>query len=77
VLKYILRIQCKEELTVKEFMETREDLISRFSTNPSTGLTAQQSKQNQAEYGRNTLTREEPESLAKRIWGAASEPMIL
>jgi Ca2+-transporting ATPase len=62
---------------VKEFMENQEDLICRLNTNSSVGLTTQQAAQNQAKYGSNTLTREKPESLVKRILGAASEPMIL
>ncbi|WP_097013967.1 calcium-translocating P-type ATPase, PMCA-type [Anaerocolumna aminovalerica] len=62
---------------MKEFMENQEDLICRLNTNSSVGLTTQQAAQNQAKYGSNTLTREKPESLVKRILGAASEPMIL
>lgn len=58
-------------------MENKNDLISRFNTNSSVGLTAKQAAQNQAEYGSNTLTKEKPESLARRIFAAASEPMIL
>ncbi len=58
-------------------MENQEDLICRLNTNSSVGLTTQQAAQNQAKYGSNTLTREKPESLVKRILGAASEPMIL
>lgn len=62
---------------MKEFMENRDDLISRLSTKSSVGLTTQEAAQNQAKYGSNTLTKEKPESLAKRIMGAAREPMIL
>lgn len=67
----------EEKLAVKEFMENQEDLIFQLNTNSSVGLTTQQVVQNQAKYGSNTLTREKPESLARRIFGAASEPMIL
>ncbi len=62
---------------MKEFTEKQEDLICRFNTNPSVGLTTQQAAQNQSKYGSNTLTREKPASLAKRILEAAGEPMIL
>ncbi|MDF2987647.1 MAG: putative calcium-transporting ATPase [Eubacterium sp.] len=62
---------------MKEFMETQEALMHRLNTNSSIGLTSQQAAQNQATFGCNTLTREKPESLVKRILGAAREPMIL
>lgn len=62
---------------MKEFMEKKEDLLYRLNTSSSAGLTTEQSAQNQVKYGSNSLTKEKPESLAKRIWGAASEPMIL
>jgi len=62
---------------MKEFMENREDLISRLNTKSLVGLTTRQVAQNEAKYGSNMLTKEKPISLAKRIWGAGSEPMIL
>ncbi|BCN32329.1 calcium-translocating P-type ATPase, PMCA-type [Anaeromicropila herbilytica] len=62
---------------MKEFMETQDALMNKFNTDISQGLTSEQASLNQAEYGKNTLTREKPESLVKRILGAASEPMIL
>lgn len=62
---------------MKDFIETREDLISRLNTCSSAGLTNQEATQNKSLYGSNTLTKENRESLAKRIWGAAKEPMIL
>jgi len=62
---------------VKEFMENRESLIKRFNTNSATGLPEEQINQNLQQYGSNTLTREKPESLVRRILAAGSEPMIL
>lgn len=62
---------------MREFIENRENLLRQLNTNSSTGLTTQEALHNQVQYGTNTLTREKPESLVKRIWGAASEPMIL
>lgn len=62
---------------MKEFMESKEGLISRLSTDSSAGLTTVQAEQNQVKYGSNTLTREKTESLLRRILGAASEPMIV
>lgn len=62
---------------MKEFMETKENLILSLNTNSSVGMTTDQVSQNKSKYGSNTLTREKPESLIKRVLGAASEPMIL
>lgn len=58
-------------------MEDIEQLLSRFNSSSSEGLTTNQVVQNRDKHGSNTLTREKPESLAKRILKAASEPMIL
>lgn len=62
---------------MKEFMEDKKSLLIRLNSDSSAGLTNEQVAQNQSKYGSNTLTREKPESLVKRIIGAASEPMIL
>lgn len=62
---------------MKEFLGTRESLLSQFRTDALAGLTPAQAAQNQEKYGRNTLTGEKPKSLAKRVFEAASEPMIL
>ncbi len=58
-------------------MENRESLLRGLNTNSSIGLTTEQVVASQSKYGSNTLTREKPESLVRRILGAASEPMIL
>lgn len=60
-----------------EFTENKDSLIKRLNSNPLNGLTTKQAELNQKEYGRNSLTKEKPESLLKRIISAASEPMIL
>lgn len=62
---------------MKEFLGTRESLLREFRTDALAGLSPAQAAQNQEKYGRNTLTGEKPKSLAKRIFEAASEPMIL
>ena len=62
---------------MKEFLGTRESLLREFHTDALTGLSSAQAAQNQEKYGRNTLTGEKPKSLAKRVFEAASEPMIL
>ena len=62
---------------MKEFVESREGLLAQFCTDSSVGLTIEQAEQNQEKYGGNTLTREKPKSLVRRIFEAATEPMIL
>ena len=62
---------------MKDFTENRESLLRRLNTHGTAGLTTDQAGRNQEEYGKNVFSREKPESLIKRIWGAASEPMIL
>ncbi len=60
-----------------EFQEKKHDLIQRLHTDEASGLSPGQVESNRSTYGSNVLTREKPESLLKRIIGAASEPMIL
>ncbi|WP_444641049.1 calcium-translocating P-type ATPase, PMCA-type [Caproiciproducens sp. R1] len=62
---------------MKEFVESREGLLAQFCTDSLVGLTIAQAEQNQEKYGGNTLTREKPKSLVRRIFEAATEPMIL
>ncbi len=60
-----------------EFQEKKQDLIKRLNTDEASGLSLDQVERNRTTYGSNALTREKPESLLRRIMGAASEPMIL
>lgn len=62
---------------MQEFLENKQTLINQFSTDEAVGLSTNQAEKNHAQYGSNVLTQEKPESLLKRIIGAASEPMIL
>lgn len=62
---------------MKEFLERKEDLINRLNTDVKNGLTAGQAEKNILKYGANVLTKGKSESLIKRIWEAAAEPMIL
>ena len=59
------------------FQENRRDLLSRLGTDEINGLSDVQVAINTEKYGSNTLSKEKPESLFKRIWAAAVEPMIL
>jgi len=62
---------------MREYLGTREELLKSLSVNLETGLTAVQAEQSAAEHGSNKLTKTKPESLLKRIWHSATEPMIL
>ena len=59
------------------FMESKKAVLERLSANANTGLSPEQAAESAAQHGRNMLTRAKPESLLRRIWGAATEPMIL
>ena len=62
---------------MQTFTEPKNDLLTRLKTDQNNGLEAKQAQKNAAEYGANTLARAKPESLLKRIWHSATEPMIL
>ena len=60
-----------------EFMQPKQALMERFETDAAEGLTAAQVEKSRLQYGGNTLTRQKAESLLRRIWNAATEPMII
>lgn len=62
---------------MKIFMESKEALLQMFGSDASGGLTEQQVEENRQKYGENTLTKQKQDSLLKRIWEAATEPMIV
>lgn len=62
---------------MQEFLENKQELITRLETDENSGLSANQIEKNREQYGSNVLTREKQESLLKRIIAAGSEPMIL
>lgn len=62
---------------MKEFTESTNTLIERFQSDENNGLTTKQAEKNREKYGQNTLTKKKGDSLIKRIWDAATEPMLL
>jgi len=62
---------------MKTFIKTKESVLTRLNTESANGLTVEQANKNATKYGANTLTRQKPESLLKRIWHSTTEPMIL
>ena len=62
---------------MSEFIEAKEALLKRLNTDAAAGLSPGRESENRRLYGANALTRQKPESLWKRIWDAATEPMII
>ncbi|MDR0767544.1 MAG: calcium-translocating P-type ATPase, PMCA-type [Methanosarcinales archaeon] len=62
---------------MKDFTNTRNEILKETGSDASAGLSAAQVQSNLELYGSNVLTREKPVSLLKRIIAASAEPMIL
>jgi len=59
------------------FMEEKQKIIKRLNSNEKSGLDTDQVKESINTYGRNEFKKEKQESLAKRIFDSAKEPMII
>lgn len=59
------------------FYMSREELLQKTGTDPQRGLTESQVQASRETYGSNTFTRQSSESMARRIWDASTEPMLL
>ena len=59
------------------FMMSQEELLSKTGTDPQKGLTPQQVEKSRSKYGSNSFVSHSHESLAKRIWDASTEPMLV
>lgn len=59
------------------FMETKGQTLKRLNVDESVGLNAAQAAESARKNGVNSFSKEKPVSLAKRVWEAASEPMII
>ncbi len=62
---------------MKDYTETREELVKQLNSNATEGLNDEQVKKSLEVHGSNTLTKQKAESLWKRLWDAATEPMII
>lgn len=62
---------------MKAFLQERNILLKTLGSNAIAGLSDESAAGNAQRYGENRLTKDNPESLLKRIWDAATEPMIL
>ncbi len=54
-----------------------EEVLSNTGTDREKGLTPEQVEKSRSTYGSNSFARQSRESLAKKIWDASTEPMLL
>ena len=59
------------------FMMSREEILAKTGTDSEKGLTPEQVEKSRSTYGTNSFMRQNHESLAKRIWDASTEPMLV
>ena len=59
------------------FRAAPEELLAKAGTDREKGLTPEQVEKSRNTYGSNSFVRQGHESLAKKIWDASTEPMLL
>ena len=59
------------------FDQKGSEVLAELGSDAKSGLTSEQVKANAEKYGRNEFTREKGKSLLRRIWEAATEPMLI
>ena len=59
------------------FRMTLEELLAKTATDREKGLTPEQVEKSRSTYGSNSFISQSHESLAKKIWDASTEPMLL
>ena len=59
------------------FRAALEELLAKTGTDREKGLTPEQVEKSRNTYGSNSFVRQGHESLAKKIWDASTEPMLL
>ncbi len=59
------------------FRMTLEELLAKTATDREKGLTTEQVEKSRGTYGSNSFISQSHESLAKKIWDASTEPMLL
>lgn len=62
---------------MKAYMESPSGTLARLETSLEYGLTQEEDEDSRRRYGANRFTEEKQEPLIKRIFEAASEPMIV
>ena len=59
------------------FVMSREELLAKTGTDSEKGLNPEQVEKSRSTYGTNSFVRQSHESLAKRLWDASTEPMLV
>ena len=62
---------------MQAFTAEKTELLATYGADANRGLTEAQAQKNKEQYGENVLTRRKPDTLLKRLWDAATEPMLL
>ena len=62
---------------MQAFTAEKTELLATYGADANRGLTEAQATEKQRTVRRQRLTRRKPDSLLKRLWDAATEPMLL
>lgn len=62
---------------MKAFQETTSQTLERLNVDPELGLSKNQIEESRLKHGVNAFTKGKPKSVFKKIWDAATEPMIV
>ena len=62
---------------MKFYEKSAEEVVKELSSDAHAGLTSGQVQENAEKYGRNVFSETKKKSLLRRIWEAATEPMLV
>ena len=62
---------------MEAFNQTPDQAVAAYGSDKTNGLTLEQVKENGEKFGRNEFTKSKRKSLLRRIWEAATEPMLI
>ena len=62
---------------MESYNKSAQEVLESLQTDAHKGLTEHQAKENGERYGRNEFTKAGRKSLLRRIWEAATEPMLI
>ena len=62
---------------MEAFNQTPDQAVAAYGSDKTNGLTLEQVKENGEKFGRNEFTKSKRKSLLRRVWEAATEPMLI
>ena len=62
---------------MEAFNQTPDQAVAAYGSDKTNGLTPEQVKENGEKFGRNEFTKSKRKSLLRRVWEAATEPMLI